>query len=201
MKSLFRRTLSVVALMASAIGLQAQPAVKVVTVDLPHLLENYYKTQEQAGKMKETQTKAQETFQQMGKDFDALMSQAKDLDEQSKNTMFNEEARKKAADDLQVKVGELNQKRQELETFKVNTEREIQRRVANYQQMFVEEISKIVTELAKKKGATVVLNKSAQGIGPVIYADAGYDITDEALVEINKDKPVGISIPGVAPAK
>lgn len=201
MKNPFRFALSLLAMVATAAALHAQPAVKVVTVDLGRLLENYYKTQEQVVKMKDMQAKAQENFQQMLKDHEALMSQAKELDEKTKNTMFNEDARKAAGEELQAKVGEIRGKEQELNTFKTNTEREMQKRLANYQQMFIEEISKVVTELAKKKGATIVLNKSANQVGPVLYADAGFDITDEALVEINKDKPISVSIPGVTPPK
>lgn len=201
MKSLFRRTLSAFALMALALGLQAQPAVKVVTVDLPRLLEGYYKMQEQITKIKDGQLKAQETFQQMGKDYEALVTQAKELEDRAKSPVLNDDSRKQAQEDFQSKVGEIQTKRVELETFRSNTEKEVQGRMNRYQAMFLEEITKVVAELAKKKGATIVLNKASQGIGPVVYADASYDITEEVLAEINKDKPVGISIPGIAPAK
>jgi outer membrane protein len=85
----------------------------------------------------------------------------------------------------------------------------------------LEEIGKVATEVAKRKGATVVLDKAgptAIGISNLIYADAAYDITEDVLKEINKDRPAGapaapataapgaaapasVTVPGLAPKK
>lgn len=199
MKTPFRSLLIVCALFAATLGLHAQPALKVVTVDLNRLLENYYRTQDQITKLNDQSRKAQESFNQLQKEYEGLISQFKELEEQAKNPLFNEDARKAHGESMQAKVAEIRQKEQDLQTFRVNTDNEMKKRIATYQQMFLEEISKVVAELAKKKGATLVVNKSATQIGPVIYSDPGFDITEEALVEINKDKPVGITIPGVTP--
>jgi len=59
----------------------------------------------------------------------------------------------------------------------------------------LEEISKTATEIAKRKGATLLLDKAGPtliGVSNVIYSDPAYDITDEVMKEINKDRPAGI---------
>ena len=81
--------------------------------------------------------------------------------------------------------------------------------------------NKIATEVAKRKGGTVLLDKAGPtgiGISSLVYADAGYDITDDVMKEINKDRPAnapvapataapaaapasGITVPGLAPKK
>jgi len=64
----------------------------------------------------------------------------------------------------------------------------------------VEEISKIAVDIAKKHGATILLDKSGPtliGVSNVLYADAAYDITDEVAAEINKSRP---ATPAAAPA-
>ena len=57
---------------------------------------------------------------------------------------------------------------------------------------------------AKRKGATLVIDKSGPtvlGIPAVIYADSAYDITDEAMAEINKDRPAApAAATGTGPA-
>ena len=56
----------------------------------------------------------------------------------------------------------------------------------------LEEISKIAAEVAKRKGATLLIDKAGPtliGISNVIYADAGFDITEEVTKEVNKDRP------------
>jgi outer membrane protein len=68
----------------------------------------------------------------------------------------------------------------------------------------LEEISKIAAEVAKRKGATLLLDKAgptAIGISNIIFADPGFDITDEVMKEANKDRPAGApTAPAAAPA-
>jgi outer membrane protein len=58
----------------------------------------------------------------------------------------------------------------------------------------LEEISKVAAEVAKRKGATLLFDKAgptAIGISNVIFADPGFDITDDVMKEVNKDRPAG----------
>ncbi|MFH1500305.1 MAG: OmpH family outer membrane protein [Verrucomicrobiota bacterium] len=64
----------------------------------------------------------------------------------------------------------------------------------SFRDLMLEEIGKIATEIAKKKGATILLDKSGPsliGISNLIYFDPSYDITEEVLKEINKGRPAG----------
>ena len=74
-------------------------------------------------------------------------------------------------------------------------------RLNTFRSLMLEEISKVAAEVAKRKGATLLFDKAgptAIGISNVIYADAGFDITDEVMKEVNKDRPAGA--PTAAPA-
>jgi outer membrane protein len=54
------------------------------------------------------------------------------------------------------------------------------------------EIAQIAVEVAKRKGATVVLDSSGPtvlGIPTLLYSDKDYNITEEVMQEINKDRP------------
>ena len=56
----------------------------------------------------------------------------------------------------------------------------------------IEEITKTATEIAKKHGATILLDKSGPtlvGVSNVLYFDPSLDITEEVMAEINKDRP------------
>jgi len=60
-----------------------------------------------------------------------------------------------------------------------------------------------VKNVARAKGATIVLDKSISpltGVASIIYNDDSYDITDEVLKEVNKDRPPAPPIPAPAPA-
>ncbi len=192
----FRSVFTALAVAAAAVGLQAQPALKVATVDMEQLFEKFYKTEAQQTKLREDEKKAQELLQSMVKEREALVTQAKELQEQGNNALLNDEARKKAEGELQKKVGEVRAKESEIQTFAQQTQQQLRAIFGQYQQQAVEEISKTATEIAKKKGITVVLNQ-----GVLVFADSAYSITDEVLAAINKDRPapaITITTPAAA---
>ena len=69
----------------------------------------------------------------------------------------------------------------------------MQQRIGSFRQMLIEEISKVASDIAKKKGATLLVEKSA-----TLYADPAYDITEEVIAEINKGRPAGSAAPAAA---
>ena len=90
----FRSVFTALAVAAATVGLQAQPALKVATVDMEQLFEKFYKTEAQQTKLREDEKKAQELLQSMVKEREALVTQAKELQEQGSNALLNDEARK-----------------------------------------------------------------------------------------------------------
>ena len=198
MNTVIRSTFAALALAGATLGLQAEVALKVVTIDLGQLFEKYYKTEAQQEKIREDSKKAKEQFDALAKEREALVAQAKEIQEQAKNPVLSEEARKKAEDDFEAKVGEVRRKEGEMQDFNQRIQQLLQQRMAQFQQSAVEEISKVATDIAKQQGASLVLNRGMA----VVYADASYDITPAVLEAINKDRPapaVNVTVP--APAK
>ena len=68
----------------------------------------------------------------------------------------------------------------------------------------IEEIDKVVNQVAQTHNATLVLDKSAlspAGSPIVIYSDSSYDITDEVVAAIAKNKPAtAAATPEATPA-
>ena len=187
MKYLFRSVFTAVAVAAATVALQAQPALKVVTVDMEQLFEKYYKTEAQQAKLRDSEKQAKDLLDSMVKDREALVAQAKELQEQGNNALLNEEARKKAEVEFQKKVNEVRTKESEIQDFAQRTQQQLRAVMGQFQQQAFEEISKVATEIAKKKGATMVLNQGASAV--VVFADTAFSISDEVLAAINKDRP------------
>lgn len=184
MKHPFRSVLTALAVAVAAVGLNAQPTLKVVTIDLDQLYSKYYKTEAQQAKLLEQEKKAKEMIDSMAKDRDALVAEVKELQEQATNALLNDEARKKAEGDFQKKVGEARAKESEIQEFIQRTQQQMRAVMGQFQQQVVEEISKTATAIAKTQGATMVINQ-----GALIYSDTAYSITDAVLAAINKDRP------------
>ncbi len=200
MTKLIHSFLTLAILSAGSIALQAQPAVKLVTVDMAKVFDSHYKSEEANIKFKDAEQKAQEQAEEMRKQGQTLVDEYKELVEQAKNTLLTAEARTKAEADAAKKYEEIQRKQTDIQNFMQNTQRSLQQRIGNHRELLLEEISKLVIEIARKHDATLVLDKSGPSIFKipvVLYSDAAYDISEEVIVRENKDRPVA---PAAAPA-
>lgn len=201
MNKLIRTLTTLAALGAGSLALAAEPAVKLVVVDLAKVLNGYYKTEEANVKFDKEGQKAQEQLDGMNKQMQTVADQAKELIDQSKNTLLKPEVRTQAEADAQKKVQEFQQLQAQAQNWRNETGRSIQQRMKNYRDLLLEEISKTATDMAKARGATLLLDKagvSLIGAPFVIYSDAAYDITEDVLKEVNKDRPP--AAPAATPA-
>lgn len=178
---------------ASATPLLAQPAPKIVVVDMAKLLDTHPETEEQNAKLKGDEAKANEELEKLNKEGQDLVAELKELEEKGKNPALSTEAKEKLQTDMRAKVEEIQRKQNEVQSFRGNTQRSLQQRIQNFRKVLFEKIGGTVTEVAKKKGATLVLDKSGFthiGVSPVVYADPAYDITDEVQKTLGgKDRP------------
>lgn len=207
---------------ACTLAAQAQPAVKLCTVDLAKLYDGHYKTVEKTAQLQSDQQKAQEEIDRMRKEIDGLVEEYKALDEQTKNPALTPDAKSKAQNDAQKKVQAIQAKQNEGQTFVQNSGNALQQRLMTFRSLMLEEISKTATTVAQRHGATILIDKSGPsgfGVSNLIYSDPAYDITDEVAKEINKDRPAAgaapttsaaptdssgapsITVPGVTPKK
>jgi outer membrane protein len=203
MNRTLQSVITTIAFGASALGLSAQPALKIVTVDIGKIFDSHYKTEEQMAKLKDAQSKAQEELERMVKEANQLVEQYKETMDQSKNSLLTAEARTKAEGDAQKMMEDIQRRNSDLQNFRANTQQSLQQRFNNFRSVLLDEISKKVTDIAKAKGATLVVDKSGPslaGIPSVIYADAAYDITDEVMTAINKDRPPAAAAAPATPA-
>ena len=201
MKTPIKSLVAIAAFAALAVGAYAQPAVKILVVDMAKLYDTHYKTLEQNAKIQADDQKAQEEVEKMNKEGNALVEEYKQLNDQSNNPALSAEAKGKAQDAAQKKLESIQNKQREVQTFIQNTRNSLGQRLNTFRSLMLEEISKVASEVAKRKGATLLLDKAgptAIGISNIIFADAGFDITDDVMKEINKDRPAGAPTAPVA---
>jgi outer membrane protein len=209
MKKSIQSILAAAAFAFTALAGQAQTAPKIVIVDLAKIFDNHYKTLEQQAKLQADEAKAKDQLDAITKEGNALVEQYKELDDQSKNPTATADAKAKAQADAQKKLDEIRQKQNEQQSFVQQTRNSLQQRFQTFKTLMLEEITKAVTQVAKEKGATLVLDKSGPtmvGVSSVVYFDPGMDITEEVMTLINKDRPavtpapVTSTAPAAAPA-
>jgi outer membrane protein len=195
------RTLLTLAALATGSAALAQPALKLVTVDVAKTYDSYYKAEEGMAKFREAQQKAQEQAEEYRKQGQLLVDEYKELAEQAKSALLTPDAKTKAEQTAAKKYEDIQRKQGELQNFMQSTERSLQQQMLTRRELLLEEITKTVNEIAKRKGATLVIDKSGPSafrIPVVLYADPAYDITEEVITEINKDRPA--PAPAATPA-
>jgi outer membrane protein len=205
MKNPMIRTLLLTAALAAGCGtLLAQPALKLVTVDIAKSYDSYYKAEDAMNKFNDARQKAQEQAEELRKQGQLLVDEYKELVEQAKSSLLNAEAKSRAEQAAQRKLEDIQRKQQAMQEFVQNTDRSLQQQMLTRRELLVEEITNVVNDIAKRKGATLVIDKSGPSafrIPVVLYSDPAYDITDEVIAQINKDRPAAPpAAPTTAPA-
>lgn len=203
MKKSIHSLLALAAFGATALFAQAQPALKILTIDMAKLYDGHYKTEEQNAKLRGDEQKAQEELERLNKEGNTLVEQYKELIDQSNNPAATAEAKSKAQAEAQRVYQDIQRKQGEVQSFQTNTRNSLQQRIQNFRSVMVEEISKTAVEIAKRKGATMLIDKSGPtliGVSNVLYADPAYDITEEVSKEVNKDRPAASATPAPAAA-
>src|ERR1051326_8392405 len=169
------RILCALAAFGAASVAQAQPAFKLLVVDMEKLYNTHYKTVEQTAKLQADDQKANEEVAKLNTEGNALVEEYKSLNDQATNNpALTAEAKAKAANEAQKKLESIQQKQNEVRTFIQNTRNALQTRMNTFRSLMLEEISKTATDIAKKKGATLLLDKYGPtiiGISNVVYSD------------------------------
>jgi outer membrane protein len=192
-----------VSFVLGAAALQAQPALKVAVVDMASLYDKHYLTEQQNAKLEADEKRAQEELQRLNTEGNTIVTAYQELLEQMKNPVLSNDAKAKLEQDAQKKLEEIQAKQNEVQAFRQNVQRTLQAQIGNFRDLLLEDLGKLATEIAKQKGATVLIDKSAPagfGISNFIYVDPAYDITEEVMAAVNKNRPAGSAAPAAAPA-
>ena len=195
----FLIALAVAGIAASAA--QAQSAQKIMVVDIAKVYESHYKTAEQNALLQADQKKASEELQRRAKEIDGVVAELKDMEEQLQNPVTTDEAKKKIQEEGSKKLQDLQGKQREAQGMQANLQRLFQERIGQFRALLLDEISKVAADVAKKKGATFLVDKSGPsviGVPVFLYADTSVEITDAVIAEINASKPASSAAPAKA---
>src|SRR6185437_6072485 len=138
MKNLTHTLFSFGAFAAAALVVQAQPAPKILVVDMAKIFDNHYETKAEKAKLDDASQKAQAEIDTMNKEGNALVAEYKELDEQAKSPMATSDAKSKAQAAAQKKGQEIQAKMQDINTFASNAKQSIQQRIQTFRSMMMD---------------------------------------------------------------
>ncbi len=169
----------------------AQAETVILTISVNGAAEQYYKVQEFLETIQATQEQAQERVASINEEGKTLEQEYQELVEQAGSDILTEQARNDAKEDARIKYQEIAQKQNELRQFAENVQRQLAARQNTQMSLFTKEIMEVVTEVAKERSASLVLDTSgaSQNGMPTVYTfDDSMDITAEVVTRINASK-------------
>ena len=182
--------------------------LRIATVDLNEVFNNYYKTKVELEKLKGEAKKYEDRLKKLEGDFGQLKTQ---LERQQKNAAdpalapAERKRREAAMRDTYLRMKEIEQSSQNLQ--RASREKLVQKR-KNVTEDLVKEITQVVTVRAKAGKYNLVLDTgealdvvSGLGRAVVLFNDGQNDLTESILKQLNATNPDKTSAPKANPKK
>lgn len=174
----------------------AQPALAeldVVTVSMQKLFDGYHKSADANENLQSIQQQAQEEAQEKQQSLQEMADSVRAMQEELENPVLSDSSKEEKQTEIQAKIQEVQQRQREYQQWQERTMNELQARNEEVRQGLIEEIVKVVNDIALKEyAADLVFDTSdilGSGVPTVLYADSDFDITDKVLRKLNEDAP------------
>jgi outer membrane protein len=171
----------------------ATAQMKVATVDMRKLFDNYWKTkraqasiQERAVQLDKDDTTMKADLKKAADDYQKLLAQAKDPAISSDER----DHRQKDADD---KLKQLGDKRSAIEQYERQAQATLTDQRQRMRDKILDEIQAFVSDAAKTAGCAIVMDSSAQTVNAtpiMIYHGNETDLSDVVLKLLNAGAPI-----------
>jgi outer membrane protein len=166
--------------------------VKLATIDLKKVFDNYYKTRQADATLKERASDFDKTRKSMLDDYQSLNERyRKELDSANDQAVSSEERekRKRLAESTLLEIKKVEADVTAFDRSSRNTLGEQQRRMWDN---ILREIRELISARAKAASVTMVVDTAAETANhtPVfLYASAEYDLTEDILKQLNASAP------------
>ncbi len=167
--------------------------VKLATIDLKKVFDNYYKTRQADATLKERASDFDKTRKSMLDDYQSLNERyKKELDSANDQAVSSEERekRKRLAESTLLEIKKVESDVATFDRSSRNTLGETQRRMRDN---ILREIRELISVRAKAASFAIVVDTAAETPNqtPVfLYASAEHDLTEEILKQLNASAPV-----------
>jgi len=186
-------------LLVSGAGETAWAQTKIATVDLRKLFDNYWKTKQADGALKDLETELKkeltalrESHKKVTEDYQKLLADAND------QAVSNEERdrRKKSAEG---KLRDIKESEDTIKGYVTQADERLLLQRRRMREKILEEIRGMINAKAKEGNYSLVVDTAAEtpnGTPVVVYSSGENDLTTGLLDQLNAGAPVEIPKPG-----
>jgi outer membrane protein len=193
MKNIFKKVI-LAGVVSSAIlcaGV-ARAEIKIATVDLRKVFDNYYKTKQADEILKKEADDVQKDRKDMVDKYKKLEDDWKALISRANDQALSSDERDKAKQQGQTKLVELRETEQAVNDYDRVAQQKLFEKKKTKWDAIVTEIRGVVTAKCKTAGYNLVLDSSGDTMNNtpmVLYTDGQNDVTDMILKELNATAP------------
>lgn len=201
MKRILTLTLLTAALGFGAVSSASAQAVKIGTVDMKKVFENYYKTKDAEARINEARTQAKKELEERMDTYKKSTEEVQKLNDEIQRPELSKEAKEAKSKQRDEKIAELKTMEREVREFQATREKQLQEQSVRMRGGIVEEINKVVSDRVKAENYDLVFDKSGpslNGVPILLHSKESFDFTNDVITTLNKNK--GKETPAAAPA-
>ena len=190
-----------IALLLATVTLQAAD-LKIGVIDMSKAFQEFHKTKTAADKYKANYDKAGQEMAERQNTYKNLAAEAQKLQKVAQDPIITPEQRAKYGAELNEKVKEIRALEMEMQEFADRRQQQLKQEDMQIRKGLYEEILLVVKDRSKAESFDIVFDKTGVSLSTVpvilhVREGAATDLTDQIIVELNKDAPP----PGAEPKK
>jgi outer membrane protein len=190
-----------IALLLATVSLQAAD-LKIGVIDMSKVFQEFHKTKTAADKYKANYDKAGQEMTNLQNTYKNLAAEAQKLQKVAQDPIITPEQRAKYGAELGEKVKEIRALEMEMQEFADRRQAQLKQEDMTIRKGLYEEILVVVRARSKEDAFDIVFDKTGVSLSTVpiilhVREGAATDLTDQLIVELNKDAPP----PGAEPKK
>jgi len=190
MNKLAQSLLCAAAALLGAASLSAQPTPKPVVLDLQKAFDGYYKTPGQFAALNETQAELKKNLEDINREIAEIGRQYTELaGSVNNNPTISAAAKAEAEAKAKDMLARVQKRREEGQMLAASVQEQLNARLDNYRQDAIKVITDAAIELAKQKGANILIDKSQNTnyrTSTFLWFDPSFeDITEAVLKKLN----------------
>lgn len=188
---MMRTLLVVITMSAMTVFAQAQTA-KFATIDMNKIFEAYYKKSDAEKRLKEQAESYNNERKVYIDGLKKIMDEMNSLRAEAQNKAVAEKVQEEKKKAFLMKGAEYEQRGRELQEFDQTRRRQLADASDRMRTGIVEDITKVVSDMAKKENYTMVFEVSgstANGAPAVLYSVSSLDISDAVIRALNANRP------------
>ncbi|MES2505537.1 MAG: OmpH family outer membrane protein [Verrucomicrobiota bacterium] len=192
------------AFLATSLTLASAADLKFGVVDMSKAFSEFHKTKEAAEKFKSNVDKAQKEMNDRWAVYKNLMTDMQKLKKEASDPIMTQDARTKKAASFDEKAKELRTLEQEIGEQQNRRSSQLKQEDVQIRRGIYDEILVVVRDKAKTEGYDFIFDKSGMSLSTVpvlIYYKDAVDVTDQIVVELNKNAPAASAAPAEAKAE